>query len=177
MHATYANAAPFQFVMEQLRKSANGKLARAVCELARHRRDSQNAGKVHDVCSRLAFQQRQEIFHSVDRAPEIDIHQPAKIVERNFFKISMQHGAGVVDEQRDAPVPRVRVRGKNLCAFFFGHIDNVRRDQGDVFPGCVPVAAFRKRLRRLLELGFVDVRQRQRGTRGRQLLRECPSYA
>src|ERR1700682_5789889 len=57
----------------------------------------------------LSFQHRQKILHAVNRAPEIDIHQPAKVIQRNLFKIAVQRDSGIIDEQRAGSVPAAGV--------------------------------------------------------------------
>src|SRR6266568_4402628 len=82
MHAGDAHVAALKFVAQGLREPAHGKFAGGVRRLSRRGHQSENTRKVYDVRSRLAFQHRQKILHSVNHAPEIDIHQPAKIFQR-----------------------------------------------------------------------------------------------
>ena len=80
----------------------------------------------------------------------------------------MQGNAGIVDQQRDASMPRANVSGKSFDAFFVGHVHAVSGNERVGFP---------EGLRRLLQTSFVNVSQRQRRACGSQLLRERPANA
>src|SRR5713226_10221700 len=90
MHAGDAHVAALKFVAQGLREPTHGKFAGGVRRLPSWSHQSENTRKVYDVRSRLAFQHRQKILHSINHAPEIDINQPAKIFQRYFLKIAVQ---------------------------------------------------------------------------------------
>src|SRR5713101_722881 len=153
--------AAFEFVSQRLRESPYRKFARGVRNLPGGSDEPEYARQIHDVRASLPFQHRQEILHPVDRAPEIDIHQPAEIVERNFFKIAVERHARIVDQQRNAPVPASDVLSKRTHALFIRDVHQMRRNQGTLAL---------ERFDGLRQARFVDIRKRQRRPRLRQLL-------
>jgi hypothetical protein len=158
--------AAFQFVAQRFAKAAHGKFACGVSGLPRRRDQPEDARQIHDVRARLAPEQRQKILDAVNRAPKIDFHEPAKVLERNFFKVPVQRDARIVDEQRDPPVALLDVGGKSFYLLLLRDVDRMSCDQG---------AGSHEVLRGLLQGGFVHIGQRQRAPRGRQLLGERPA--
>src|SRR5713101_7569552 len=153
--------AAFELVSQRLRESPHRKFARGVRYLPGGSDEPEYARQIHDVRAALPSQHRQEILHPVDRAPEIDIHQPAEIVERNFFKIAVERHARIVDQQRNAPVPDSDVLSERTHALFLGDVHQMRRKQGTLAL---------ERFDGLRQARFVDIRKRQRRPRLRQLL-------
>src|SRR5207249_6709188 len=82
VNAAHTYATAFQFVAQRFGKAAHGKLACGVSRLHRRRDESEHARQIDDMRPRLALEQRQKIPDAVNRAPEIDVHQPAEV---NFW--------------------------------------------------------------------------------------------
>ncbi len=86
---------------ERLEKARHGvfrgRIARAAGESVqpRHRRDA------HDGAFR-GLQIRQGVFAAVDRAPEVDVHQPVQHIELHVVEKRTHRQPGVADEDVDA---------------------------------------------------------------------------
>src|SRR5580658_945019 len=115
-----------EFVPYRLRESPNGKFACRIGALAWRSNHSEDARQVDDVGARLLLQNRKEIRHTVYDAPKIDAHQPAQIVERQFFERAMKGHARIVDEQRYSAVPPSHIFGETTHRGFLGDIHYMR---------------------------------------------------
>src|SRR5258708_4468164 len=128
IHAGNKDGTAFQFVPESLGKSPHCKFARGVSRLSRRRNNSEYTRKIHNVRARLLPQNRQKIFHAINGSPEIDCHQPAKIIQRNLFKRAVQRHSRVVDQQRHAAVPVLNIFRESADAGLVRNIQDMRRD-------------------------------------------------
>src|SRR5271156_5588226 len=97
MNAGDEDISTFEFVAERFREAANRKFAGAIGALAYGADETKNARSVYDVGAFFFLEQGKEIGNAVEDAPEIDVHPPANIVEGEFFEISEQRDAGVVE--------------------------------------------------------------------------------
>src|SRR5258708_315011 len=81
MHARDADVAALEFVAQRLRESTHRKLAGRVSALSRRSDHSENARNVHNLRALFPFQYWEKICDAIYSAPEIDIHQQAKIIQ------------------------------------------------------------------------------------------------
>src|SRR5258707_12971064 len=95
-----AHVAALEFVAQSLRESTHRKFAGRVGRLSRRSDDPEYARKGHDVRSLFTVQYRHKVTWAVHRAPEIDVHQPTKIIQGDFREIALQQNAYVSDETR-----------------------------------------------------------------------------
>src|SRR6266853_2090911 len=125
VHARYTDGRVSQFMPQTLRKSSHSKLAGGIRRLARRGNQSEHARKVNDVGTLFSLQQRQKILDAVHCAPEIDVHQPAKVIERDLLKRAFQSDSCIVDQQRYACVPPADFLCKRPHALLIGDIHHV----------------------------------------------------
>src|SRR5260370_37031440 len=118
MHARHADGAAREFMPQAFCKSAHCKLARGIRWLARRSDQSENARQVDDVGPLLLLQHGQKILHAVYDAPKIDVHQPPKIIQRDFLKRAFQRHSRIIDERRYAPMPAADVSSESTPARF-----------------------------------------------------------
>jgi hypothetical protein len=91
-------------VPQALSKTADGEFAGAVGGLSRRTDESEDARDIYDVALFLFAQDGQENGRAIHRAPEIDVHQPLHVFERDILEITDQSDAGIIDQMCDSAV-------------------------------------------------------------------------
>lgn len=123
MHARDENASACQFVTQDFGEATNGEFTRAVRGLTGRRDEAKDARHVHDVSAGLLLEEREKILDAIDGAPEIDVHEPAKVVEGNLMEGAEKSDTSVVDENGDALVAMRNVLREGLDGGFVRNVE------------------------------------------------------
>jgi hypothetical protein len=110
MDGAHSDSRVAEFEPERLGKATDGVLARHIGGLSWRREEPEYAGDVDDVRLTLPQERRQERLAAVDDAPEVDAHQPMKVLDAEVLEGTPERDAGIVDEELDTPV-----RGQRVC--------------------------------------------------------------
>src|SRR5208282_359500 len=97
VNASHADTGAQKLVMQGFGVSAHRELAGTIRTLPRGTEKPQQAGSVHDVRALFLFEQRQEIGHAINDAPEVDVHQPVKFPQRNLLEMAEERHARIVE--------------------------------------------------------------------------------
>src|SRR5258708_37614 len=165
MHASNKNVCPFQFMPQRFREPSYRELARAVSRLPDPSHQPKYTGRIQNVRPALLLQQWHEIKHAINHSPEINLHQPANILQRQFVKFPQHRYACVVKKHRGSPVLRRNFVREHFHPRFIGNIYDMLRHFS------LRRTQQRPRLRQPL---LVRVRNRQRRPHPRPLLRQRP---
>jgi hypothetical protein len=116
---------------------------------------------------RPALEQREEVLDAVDRAPEVDGHDPLDVRERDLLDRAVQRDARVVNQHVRAAVALLDFAREALDARAVGHVHSVRR---------YARAPRRERARSLFERARVYVRKTERRALVSEARREGAPY-
>ncbi|HEX9491463.1 MAG TPA: hypothetical protein VF930_14345 [Stellaceae bacterium] len=155
-------------VAQRLAEAAHRELARGIGRLAGRGNDAEDAREVDDMRVVLLLQDGQEQLHAMHHAPEIDADEPGDVVEAELGHRADHGDAGIVDEQRDAPVLAQHGVAEFLHRRGIGDVDLMHRDAN---------AGLARRGRALGETGGIDVAQRQHAALLRKPQRERAANA
>jgi hypothetical protein len=149
-------------VTQRLCQTSYCEFARCIRTLSGGRNDPKNTRNVNYVSLFLTTQCRQEALDPVHHTPEVNIHKPFNIVNRDLLDGPMQTHSRIVDDKGCSTVSTHYILGESGHLSSIADIDDVRSDF-DLLSNCF--GGFGETVR-------VDVSNRKRTTMSRKADRE-----